>query len=175
MDDAQIGTVVAQTPGAGQVERNSTVTLSVSGETVLAPSLTGYTLDNARAYIENEGLKVGNISEAYSADAAAGTVIAQSAAPNSEILVGAAIDLTIAQSQEIMYYPASNFRVVVPLDNTHVVVRVITPSGVTFDAYDGTLNIGTHSIPLSSAESGTHTVDVYLDDALLEELTLTFE
>ena len=97
----------ADRPARARWSANSTVTLSVSGETVLAPSLTGYTLDNARAYIENEGLKLGTLSEAYSADAAAGTVIAQSVAPNSEVLVGATIDLTIAQSQEIMYYPDS--------------------------------------------------------------------
>ncbi len=174
MDDAAVGTVVSQTPSAGDVGRRSTVILYVSGETVLAPSLTGYTLDNARSYIESEGLRLGTISEAYSADALAGTVIAQSVAPNSEILLGSAIDLTIAQSQEIMYYPESNFRVVVPLGNTHVVVHVVTPSGNTFDAYDGTLGIGTHSIPLSSAEAGEHTVEVYLDGALLETMKLTF-
>lgn len=175
MDDAPVGTVVSQSPAAGEVERKSTVTLSVSGETVLAPSLTGYTLDNARAYVESEGLRIGTISEAFSADAAAGTVIAQSVAPNSEVLVGSAIDLTIAQSQEIMYYPDSSFRVVVPLGNTHVLVRVITPSGITFDAYDGILGQGTHSIPLSSAEMGEHTVEVYLDGALLESMKLTFD
>ena len=51
-----------------------------------------------------------------------------------------------------------------------VQVRVATPTGVMFDAYNGTLNKGTHSIPLSSAESGVHTVDVYLDGALLEDI-----
>jgi beta-lactam-binding protein with PASTA domain len=175
MADALVGTVVTQSPGAGEVERKSAVTLSVSGETVLSPSLTGYTLDNARAYVESQGLRLGVISEAYSADAAAGTVIAQSVAPNSEILLGSAIDLTIAQSQEIMYYPESNFRVVVPLGNTRVVVRVITPSGIAFDAYDGTLGRGTHAIPLSSAETGEHTVEVYLDGTLLETMKLTFD
>lgn len=175
MDDAAVGTVVAQSLAAGSVERKSTVTLSVSGETVSAPSLTGYTLDNARTYIESAGLRIGTISEAYSADAAAGTVIAQSVAPNAEVLVGAAIDLTIAQLQEIMYYPETNFRVVVPLGNTHVVVRVITPAGLMFDAYDGTLGRGTHSIPLSSAETGEHTVEVYLDDTLLETMSLMFD
>lgn len=175
MDEAAVGTVVAQSPEAGDVERKSAVILSVSGETVLAPSLTSYTLENARTYIESEGLRLGTISEAYSADAAAGTVIAQSVAPNSEILLGSAIDLTIAQSQKIMYYPESNFRVVVPLGNTRVVVRVATPSGITFDAYDGTLGKGTHSIPLSSAETGEHTVEVYLDGALLETMKLTFD
>ncbi|MGI6238766.1 MAG: Stk1 family PASTA domain-containing Ser/Thr kinase [Christensenellales bacterium] len=175
MDDMPSGTVVEQRPAAGEVKRHSVVTLSVSGETVLVPPLTGYALENARAYIEGEGLALGNVSEAYSADAAAGTVIAQSVAPNAEVLVGSAIDLTIAQSQTIQYYPDTDFRVVVPLDATRVLVRVVAPSGVTYDAYSGALNRGTHSIPLSSAEGGMHAVNVYLDDTLLEELTLMFE
>lgn len=175
MDPAPVGTVVSQSPEAGAVERRSTVVLNVSGETALAPALTGYTLGNARTYIESEGLRLGAISEAYSADAAAGTVIAQSVAPNSEILLGSAIDLTIAQPQEIMYYPASNLRVVVPLGNTHVLVRVITPSGLSFNAYDGTLGEGTHSLPLSSAEMGEHMVEIHLDGALLESMKLTFD
>ena len=175
MSDEEVGTVVGQEPGAGIVSRESTVILRVSGETVLAPPVTGYQLESAVQLIENEGLVVGSISQAYSADAAAGTVIAQSVAPNSEVLLGAAIDLTIAQTQEVMYYPESDFRVVVPLDSTQVDVSVTTPSGVAIQAYSGTLNKGTHSIPLSSSESGPHQVTVMLDGVMLEEMQLTFE
>ena len=175
MSDEEVGTVVGQEPGAGIVSRESTVILRVSGETVLAPPVTGYQLESAVQLIENEGLVVGSISQAYSADAAAGTVIAQSVAPNSEVLLGAAIDLTIAQTQEVMYYPESDFRVVVPLDSTQVDVSVTTPSGIAIQAYSGTLNKGTHSIPLSSSESGPHQVTVMLDGVMLEEMQLTFE
>lgn len=175
MSDESVGTVVDQEPAAGIVSRESTVVLRVSGETVLAPPVTGYPLESAVQLIENEGLTVGGISHAYSADAASGTVIAQSVAPNSEVLLGAAIDLTIAQTQEVMYYPESDFRVVVPLDSTQVDVSVTTPSGVVIQAYGGILNKGVHSIPLSSSESGAHWVTVMLDGVLLEEMQLTFE
>lgn len=175
MSDESVGTVVEQEPGAGIVPRETTVILRVSGETVLAPPVTSYQLESAVQLIENEGLTVGSISQAYSADAAAGTVIAQSVAPNSEVLLGATIDLTIAQTQEVMYYPESDFRVVVPLDGTQVDVSVTAPSGAVIQAYSGILNRGAHSVPLSSSESGAHWVTVMLDGVLLEEVQLTFE
>ena len=175
LSELPIGTVVSQEPVAGTVRRGTVTVLKVSGETVLAPMVTGYSLENACQMIENEGLAVGVISEAYSADAAAGTVIAQSVAPNSTALKGSSIDLTIAQSQQIMHYPASEFRVVVPLDNTHVRIEVNSPAGVFIPAYDGILNMGTHGIPLSSSEGGVHRVSVYMDDVLIEEVQLTFE
>ena len=175
LSDMPIGTVVSQDPAAGIVPRDSVLILNVSGEAVLAPPVTGYSLENAVQIIEAEGLVVGDVSQAYSADAAAGTVIAQTIAPNSEVVKGSVIGLTIAQSQETMYYPDSDFRVVAPLDNTQVYITVTSPTGVITTAYSGSLNSGTHSIPLSSAESGVHRVMVYLDSVLLEELQLTFE
>ena len=175
LDEAAPGTVVSQQPEAGEISRDERVVLMVSGETVSVPAVSGYTLDNARALIESEGLKVGTVSSAYSADAAAGTVIAQSVAPNSTALMGSNIDLVIAQSQEVMFYPDGEFRVVVPLDSTQVVVELLTPSGNLTQVYAGELDRGTHSIPLSSEESGDHTVYVYLDGNLLEEMTLTFK
>lgn len=174
-DAAEVGTVVRQEPGAGEVPRGANVILYVSGETVTAPTVTGYTLENAIASITNEGLVVGNVSEAYSADAASGTVIAQSVAPNSEVVIGSTIDLTIAQAQKQKYYPASDFRVVAPLNNTAVRISVVTPSGAMYDMYTGILDMGTHSITLSSDERGEHTLSVYLDESLLEELLITFE
>ncbi len=173
--DTPIGTVVGQTPPAGIVPRDTVFTLYVSGETVLTPPLTGYTLETAVQLIEAEGLVVGDISQAYSADAVAGTVIAQSVAPNSEVVLGSTIDITIAQSQETMYYPATELRVVVPLDNTQVYVTVTTPGGVAVAAYNGQMSMGTHVIPLSSSESGMHRIMVYTDGVLLEEMQLTFE
>lgn len=175
LSDLPIGTVVSQDPAAGIVPRDSVLILNVSGEAVSAPPVTGYSLENAMQIIEAEGLSVGNVSQAYSADATAGTVIAQSVAPNSEVVKGTRIDLTIAQSQETMYYPDSDLRVVSPLDNTQVFITVTSPTGVITTAYSGTLNQGTHSIPLSSAESGVHRIMVYLDSVLLEEMQLTFE
>ena len=173
--DQPIGTVVSQSPPAGIVPRDTVLTLYVSGETVLTPSLTGYTLETAVQLIESEGLTVGDISQAYSADAVPGTVIAQSVAPNSEVVMGSPISITIAQSQEKMYYPATELRVVSPLDNTQVYVTLTTPGGVAVAAYNGQMSMGTHVIPLSSSESGMHRVMVYLDGVLLEEIQLTFE
>ena len=175
MDESEVGIVVSQQPAAGVVHRDEPMILYVSGEKVLAPQVTGYSLEDAAAALESAGLKVGNVTHAYSADAAAGTIIGQAVAPNSEALAGSAIDLTIAQSQEIMYYPQSDFRVVVPLNNTLVEITLVAPSGAETVAYSGNLNQGTHSIPLSSAESGTHIVRVSMDGSNVEQLEITFQ
>ncbi len=175
MDESEVGTVVSQQPAAGVVHRDEPMILYVSGEKVLAPQVTGYSLEDAAAALESAGLKVGNVTHAYSADAAAGTIIGQAVAPNSEALAGSAIDLTIAQSQEIMYYPQSDFRVVVPLNNTQVEITLVAPSGAETVAYSGNLNQGTHSIPLSSAESGTHIVRVSMDGSDVEQLEISFQ
>ena len=62
-----------------------------------------------------------------------------------------------------------------PLDNTQVYITITSPTGVITTAYSGAFNQGTHSIPMSSAESGVHRVMVYIDGVLLEEMQLTFE
>ena len=173
--DEPIGMVVSQDPAAGILPRDSVLILYVSGETVLTPPVTGYPLETAIELIEAEGLVVGDISQAYSADAAAGTVIAQSVAPNSEVVLGSVIGITIAQSQETMYYPATELRVIAPLDNTQVYITLTTPSGVSVAAYNAVLGLGTHVVPLSSSESGVHRVMVYMDSMLVEEMQLTFE
>ena len=41
--------------------------------------------------------------------------------------------------------------------------------------YSGNLDQGTHSIPLSSAESGTHIVRVSMDGSNVEQLEITFQ
>ena len=175
ISEEPVGEVVDQEPHAGIVDRDSKMVLYVSGETVYMPPVTGYMLENAMQIITAEGLAVGDISQAYSADALPGTVIAQSVAPNSEVLLDSAINLTIAQSQEKMYYPVSDFRVVSPLDGTQVEIIITTPTGATSVAYNGVMNKGTHSIQLSSAENGVHRVTVYIDRVMLEEVQLTFE
>ena len=175
ISEEPVGTVVGQVPPAGIVPRDTVFTLYVSGETVITPSLTGYTLETAVQLIEAEDLVVGDISQAYSADAVPGTVIAQSVAPNSEVVSGSTIDITIAQSRETMFYPATELRVVVPLDNTQVYVTVTTPGGVAVAVYNGQLSMGTHVIPLSSSESGVHRIMVYMDSVFVEEMQLTFE
>ncbi|MBQ3574332.1 MAG: Stk1 family PASTA domain-containing Ser/Thr kinase, partial [Clostridia bacterium] len=93
--DLPVGTVVSLDLPEGWTSRDTAVTVSISGQSVSMPSLSGLTLNGAQAVIEAEGLKIGSVTEGESADAPSGTVIAQSIAPYTRVLVGASVDLTI--------------------------------------------------------------------------------
>lgn len=172
--DLPVGTVLSLDQPTGWTSRDTIVTVCVSGQSVSMPSLSGLTLDGARAVIEAEGLKIGNITEGDSADAPSGAVIAQSVAAYTRVLVGTEIDITVCRQQEKRYYPATQLMLVVPLDNLRVVVDMVTPSGQHIEAYSGKLSAGTHRIALSGSESGTHRVYVYMDDVLYESMGIDF-
>ena len=173
--DSPVGTVVSVDPEMGLQAKDSPVTLSVSGQRILMPSLVGKTLDSAQALIRAQGLVVGTISDGYSADARAYTVIAQGVSPNSQVLAGTVVDLTVNQAQTPTYFPVSKLSVVVPLNASSVTLTLETPSGETQDVYQGVLNTGTYRFALSSAEAGEHTVRVIMDGVIMETQKINFE
>lgn len=169
-----VGTVLSLDQPTGWTSRDTAVTVFVSGQSVSMPSLSGLTLNGARAVIEAEGLKIGNVTEGDSADAPSGTVIAQSVAAYTRVLVGTQIDITICRQQEKQYSPVTQLMLVVPLENLRVVVDMVTPSGQHIEAYADNLPAGTHRIALTSSESGTHRVYIYMDDVLYESMEIDF-
>ena len=173
--DRPVGTVVGMLPDAGRQPKDEPVVLSISGQRILMPSLTGLTLENAKALIEAEGLVLGTVSEGYAADAKASTVVSQSVAANVQVLTGTTVDITVNQARDVLYYPASKLSVVVPLNGSSVRLVLTAPSGSAQEVYQGVLNAGTYRISLSSAESGSHTVEIYMDGVLMESQTIRFE
>jgi len=173
--DLPVGSVVSLDNKPGWVSRDTPITVKVSGQSVAVPSLSGLTLEGARAVIEAEGLVLGNVTEGESADAESGTVIAQSIAPYTQVLTNTQVDLTICRCQETAYAPASPLMIVVPLENLRVTVDLRTPSGQTIEAFSGNLAAGTHRVELSSSESGLHGVYIYMDEVLMEAMQLNFE
>lgn len=173
--DVDVGKVVCTDVEPGWVSKEQAVTLKVSGQSVSMPSLTGLDYSGALAVIEAEGLSVGAVSEGDSADAQSGTVIAQSIAPYTQVLVGTPVDLTICRTQELSYAPVTPLTLVVPLNQISVSVELETPSGQRFEAYSAVLEEGSHSVSLYSSESGMHTAYVYLDSVLFESVKLRFE
>ena len=174
MSDAEVSTVISQDPEANWITRETPVTLRVSGERTAVPPLAGLTLEGAKALIEAERLTLGSVSEGYSADATAGTVIAQSLAPGAPVLVGDSVDLTICQEQPARNVYAVEYSLVVTLDAIRVRVELVTPSGNTVQSYNDVLNRGTYVITLESEEVGEHVVEVYFDDVLFEETKINF-
>lgn len=173
--DLPVGTVISQDPGAGQLSRDVPVNIKISGLSVSVPSLSGLSLEGARAVIEAEGLVLGTISEGESADAKSGTVIAQSIAPYTQVLAGTAVDLTICRPQEVRYAPDTALSIVVPLNQLDVRIELASPSGQNVLAFASTLPQGTHQLMLNSQEQGMHNVYIYLNDVLFESMQLNFE
>ena len=173
-DEAPVGEVVAQSLEPGAQSKDAPLTLTVSGRTVLMPPLTGLTLEGATALLQSEGLVLGEVTEGESPDAPAHTVIAQNIAPNSQVLAGTAIDLTLCAGRETIYRPDCEFTVMVPLDNLEVVVTVTAPSGTETIVFSQKLPAGAHAVSLSSAEPGEHTVRVYLDGVLMDTTQIVF-
>ena len=169
-----VGIVLSVDHEPGWMSRDVPVTVKVSGQSVSVPSLSGLDLESALAVIEAAGLEPGEVAEGESADAKSGTVIAQSIAPYTQVLAGAAVDLTICTDQQIKYAPATPLTLMVPLNDLSVRVELITPSGEAVDAFDGELSEGTHQVSLTSAERGAHAVNIYMSDVLFESLVLDF-
>lgn len=172
--DSPPGTIVACEPEPGAQSKETPVILQVSGQRIVMPSLTGLSLEGARALMRAEGLVVGAVTEGYSADAQSGSVIAQSIAANTQVLAGATVDLTVNQQQPRVYFPVSKLSVVVPLNMSLVRIQIVLASGDIQEVYQGVLNTGTYRIALSCAEAGPHTVYIYMDDVLMEELSIEF-
>lgn len=175
LSEVETGCVCGQEPQSGWITREDSVTFEVSGETVVVPTFTGLELEGAKALMQAEGIRLGQVTEGYSADAAAGTVIAQSVAPGATIMAGDSIDLTISQSVETTYYSVSYYTLVVPLDNLPVRLEMTTPSGQVLTVYEAVLSKGTHLLELTSQESGEHMVREYLDGVLMSENSVLFE
>lgn len=173
--DQAPGIVLSMDVEAGWIYRDTPVTLTVSGHSVSVPSLTGLTLDGARAVLEAEGLALGEITEGDSADAVSGTVIAQSIAPYTQVLTGSTVDLTICRPQQVRYSPDTALTLVVPLNNLEVVIQLVTPSKQSVEAYRGQMVAGTHQVNLTSSEPGMHAVYVYMNGVLFESMQLDFE
>lgn len=173
--DLEPGRVAGQEPEAGWITRETDIVLKLSAETVEVPRMTGLTLEGASALAEAEGLHIGEVSQGYSADAPAGTVIAQSIAPGEVVAVGTQITLTISQSQNTQYYPVSSYTMVVPLDDVEVLLELTAPSGEVFSGFAGRLNAGTYQVELISDEAGLHTVREYMDGVLMAETQVMFE
>ena len=173
--DLPVGTVISMDQPSGWTSRDAQLTVKISGQSVSVPSLSGLSLEGARAVIEAEGLVLGTVSEGDSADARSGAVIAQSIAPYTQVLTGTAVDLTICRAQETRYAPDTALTLVVPLNNLQVLIELTMPSGQNAEVYRGALAAGTHQVSLASTEAGVHVVNIYLDGVLCERLLLDFE
>lgn len=94
-------TVIKQEPAAGEMitaKSNIVLTISKGDEdgSVVVPNVVNETLENAKSSLEAVGLTVGSISEAASDRVAAGKVITQTVAANTEVSRGSVVNLVVS-------------------------------------------------------------------------------
>ena len=94
-------TVIKQEPAAGEtITAKSNIVLTISkgdeDSTVVVPNVVNETLDSAKSSLEAVGLKVGSVSEAASDRVAAGKVITQTVAANTEVSRGSVVNLVVS-------------------------------------------------------------------------------
>jgi len=98
--DEPVGTIITQiqpAPGKEVVPSETTVIFEISGgpKTTSLSNLTGQTLNEAKAYIEKNGLKI-DVSEEHSDSVPKGVIIKQSPAANSDVTVGSTVKVTVS-------------------------------------------------------------------------------
>ena len=100
--EAEPGTVIAQTPAAGEmITAKSHILLTLSKGTessgVIVPNVVNEPLDSAKTSLEAVGLVVGSVTEAESNTVAAGRVITQTLAADAEVASGSVVNLVVSK------------------------------------------------------------------------------
>ncbi|MEA5067798.1 MAG: PASTA domain-containing protein, partial [Christensenellaceae bacterium] len=169
------GQVVSQIPAPNEwVKPGDEVTLHISGEYAVVPSLIGYTVDEARTLLIASGFPLGDITEQISTQKP-GLVIAQTIAEGDLALLDTKIGITISQQQPTTY--RAQTAVVVEATQAGVMLscRIEEAAGER-EVLSRELEAGRQEILLNldTLEPGTHTVRVYLDGALSIEKQIEF-
>ena len=100
--------IISQDPQAGsKVSKGGTVEVVVSKgqELVTVPDCRGLSRERAEALIDDANLKVGDVTEEFSASIPQGKVSSQSPEPGAKESVGATVDLAISKGPEMVVVP----------------------------------------------------------------------
>ena len=173
--DAPAGTVVSQVPAEGEwVKPGDKVDLSVSGESAEVPNVTGYRLDEAQSRLVAAGFLLGDVFDAVS-EADEGEVIAQSVAPGTVALMGSAVNLTISQSEPVMYRAKTKVVITATAGGAQVLCTLMESAGER-EVYRAELPEGRQEIELDirTEEKGKHVVRIYLNGEVTAESEIEF-
>ncbi len=114
------GEIISQEPAAKSVvnvgsEVKIVVSLGVEHKEVVVSNYLGMTEEEAMAALEEQGLKLGEITETYNSEYAKGLICYQSYSANAPVVAGTTIDLKVSIGGEMAIY-SCNISVQVPSD-----------------------------------------------------------
>lgn len=101
-DSVEEGKIAKVNPSAGKkVKKGSTVkgTVSSGKKTVTVPDLTGMTQDQAREYLAQVGLQVGNVQTSDDPGQSAGKILSSSPAAGETLNKGESVSITLASGK----------------------------------------------------------------------------
>ena len=101
-DSVEAGKIAKVNPSVGKkVKKGSTVkgTVSSGKKTVTVPDLTGMTQDQAREYLTQVGLQVGNVQTSDDPSQSAGKILSSSPAAGETLNKGESVSITVASGK----------------------------------------------------------------------------
>jgi len=107
------GYVISQQPRGGQVVKENRVVqiiVSKGPDVALIPELKGLPRREAEARIRSAGLKVGLITEEYSADMKPDTVVSQNPRPPGQVAKGVLVDIVLSKGKSPQQISVPNFQ-----------------------------------------------------------------
>lgn len=185
-NEAPEGTVVDQEPKGGvTVRERDTVDLKVSQgpekAKVTMPNLTGKTLEEARAALEELKLKVGAVDMKATASADPNRVLTQSVEQGTETEEGTAVDLVISKVAEggASGEPQITKPVYIPTNfdsDTEVIkVYLIDAMGISRLVYEKQHAKTENTVKVDIKGSGTGTLKVYYGEMLVYSEAIVFK
>jgi beta-lactam-binding protein with PASTA domain len=105
--DSTRGTIIGQTPGAGEMAPpGSSVAVVVAQERrAEVPGILGLTVSQARQRLDQAGLRLGGVADRETGSAQPGTIVAQEPQPGTQLPPGASVNVTVATAPTMARVP----------------------------------------------------------------------
>lgn len=169
--------VEEQTPSAGEmVEPGTPVHLWVSGSKVEVPNLLDLSLEDGRR--EAAALELEVQEEFVTSEKPAGTIISQLPTSGSATYKGAVVNVTVSQGRSTQYELIRTVTVMIPENGATVRGEVVFPNGSRLEVLSKEMQHGGETevnFTVSSGTTGEHTLEVFVDDELVETDTFTID
>lgn len=183
-DKYKEGYVMAQTPeGKSKAEYGSKITLTISkGEKKISViSVIGRTKEVAKELLEDSGLLLGKVTEAYSDSYEAGTIISQDPVKNTQVKAGTKVNVVISKgSSSVNVSYEGKVSIACPFEDgveSGTVKLVLSQSNHYKTIYEGTLSRSNFpfSLAFDGYVEGTGIVTVYVDGNEIDSYSVNIQ
>jgi len=169
-DTVEAGAVVRQDPiGDTSCIKGTKVSVWVRSKVTVVtfsmPDLVGMTEDSVGAYLQSQGLEMGDVHRIPTSSYGAGVVVQQSPAYKTTVAQGSKIELWVSNGLSTMYKTTVPVSVTIEKEKAFVEIIALLDEGE-IPVYQQELTEGEHSLEVTfeTASEGTKTLVVYVDN-----------